>query len=80
MARQNIDPREYGVDLEKDEFTDQMVEEFQVYTRGMLSLDDLLLRPRTSLHFCDMIRQKHGYFDLPDDIILRVIMTRRKNP
>jgi hypothetical protein len=26
------------------------------------------------------VRHKHGYFDLPDDIILRVILQRRKNP
>jgi hypothetical protein len=24
------------------------------------------------------LRQKHGFFDLPDDIILRSIMTARK--
>jgi hypothetical protein len=35
--------------------------------------------PRIGLHFCDEIRGKRGYFDLPDDIILQAII-RRKNP
>ena len=80
MARQNIDPHEYGVDLPKDEFTDRMVAEFNLYTQGRLSVDEMLLRPRSALHFCDSVRQKFGWYDLPDDIILRVIMIRRKNP
>lgn len=80
MARQQVDPREYGVDLDRDEFVERMVEEFNAYTRGLLSFDEMLLRPRTALHFCDSVRQKFGWYDLPDDIILRVIMIRRKNP
>src|SRR5436190_1388439 len=80
MARQHINPKDYGVDSEKDQFTDTMVEDFGEYTRGNLTIDELLLRPRTALHFCDTVRQKHGWYDLPDDIILRVILTRRKNP
>jgi hypothetical protein len=79
MARQTIDPKDYGVNLTKGEFTDLMVGEMAEYTRGTISLDNMLLRPRTALHFCDSVRQRHGFFDLPDDIILRAIMTRRKN-
>jgi len=80
MARQSVDPNDYGIPMNKEEFTDQMVDEFGQYTRGQLSFDEMLLRPRTALHFCDTVRQRHGYYDLPDDIILRVIMTRRKSP
>lgn len=80
MARQNIDPKDYGVPMKKDEFTDLMCDEFNEHTRGTLSVDEMLLRPRLALEFCDHVRRRHGYFDLPDDIILRVIMTRRKNP
>jgi len=80
MARQKVEPRDFGIELGREELADQMVGELQEYTRGTLSIDELLLRPRTALHFCDMVRQRHGYFDLPDDIILRLIMTRRKNP
>lgn len=80
MGRRSFDPHDFGVDLGKETFLDQMVEDFGGYTRGQLTLDELLLRPKTALHFCDTVRQMHGYFDLPDDIILRSIMQRRKNP
>ena len=80
MARQNVNPNDYGVSMDKAEFTDQMVDAFNEYTRGALSFDEMLLRPRTALHFCDTVRQRYSYYDLPDDIILRVVMTRRKNP
>lgn len=80
MARTKIDPRDYGIDMEKDEFLDRMVEYFSDYTRGQISLDELLLRPRSALHFCDGVRERMTNFDLPDDIILRAIIQRRKNP
>lgn len=80
MARQNINPRDYGVELEKDQFTDAVVEDFGNFTRGALSIDELLLRPRAALHFCDTVRQSHSWFDVPDDIILRVLLNRRKAP
>jgi hypothetical protein len=44
------------------------------------SIDELLLHPREAAHFCDDVRRQYGYFDVPDDIILRVILTRGKNP
>lgn len=80
MARQHVKPKDYGVDMSKDDFTDQMVDDFNEYTKGALSVDEMLLRPKTALHFCDHVRQKYSYFDLPDDIVLRVILTRRKSP
>jgi hypothetical protein len=80
MARAQFDPHEFGVNMDREPFIDLMCEEFNAYVRGTLSIDELLLRPRTAINFCDMIRGKHGWHDLPDDIILRVIMRRRKNP
>jgi len=80
MARQQLDPRLYGFDLDRADFIDLLVGDFGDYTKGMLSVDEMLLHPRTALHFCDTVRQRHGCFDMPDDIILRAIMTRRKNP
>jgi hypothetical protein len=77
MARQALNPRDYGVEMDKDQFMDRMVEDFQSFGwQG--SLDELLLRPRTALAFCDEVRRRHGWFDLPDDVMLRAIMTRRK--
>lgn len=80
MGRGNFEPSEYGVDATKEEFIDQMVDDFNTHARGMLTIDEMCLRPRQALYFCDWVRAKHHYYDVPDDIILRVIMNRRKNP
>jgi hypothetical protein len=80
MSRQTFDPHEFGVNMGKSEFVDLMAEEFNAFIRGAMSLDELLLRPRQALAFCDEVRRKHTFFDVPDDIILRSVMQRRKNP
>src|SRR4051812_31028990 len=80
MARQSFKPQDFGIDMDKDAFIDQMCEDFNEYVRGSLSVDEMLLRPRTALHFCDSVRAKHLYHDLPDDIILRSVLGRRKHP
>lgn len=80
MGRSAFNPQEFGVNMEKDEFMDLMVQEFNKAYGHMLSFDELLLRPQWSLKFCDSVRTAHGFLDVPDDIILRSVMTRRKNP
>jgi hypothetical protein len=80
MARGNFQPKDFGVDMTREDFTDQMVDEFGNAFKGELTIDELLLRPRSAINFCDSVRAKFGYYDLPDDIILRVILTRRKKP
>jgi len=80
MARGKFDPADFGVDLSPADFTDQAVEAFGTAYRGTWTIDELLLHPREAAQFCDQFRRKHRYFDVPDDIILRVILHRRKNP
>jgi hypothetical protein len=80
MARGNFDPTDFGIDYSKEDFTDQMVSDFADHFRGQWTIDECLLHPRDAIRFCDEVRHKRHYFDLPDDIILRVILTRRKNP
>ena len=80
MTRGRFNPTEFGVALSKDDFTDQMVDDFAETYRDDWTIDELLLHPREATRFCDDIRRKHSYYDLPDDIILRVILGRRKNP
>ena len=80
MARAKIDPKDYGIDMTIDQFTDQMVEQLSAKYRGQITIDELLLHPREALLFCDQVRQSLGYYLLPDDVILRPIMIRRKNP
>jgi zona occludens toxin (predicted ATPase) len=80
MARTSFSPSDFGVDLDKEAFMDQMVDDLADAYRDALSIDELLLHPREAMHFCDTVRHKHGYYDLPDDIILRAILDRRKHP
>jgi hypothetical protein len=80
MARQIIDPKDYGIDMDKANFVDELASDFGEIYHGQWSVDELLLHPREALNFCDLVRRKHGWFDLPDDIMLRTLMTRRKNP
>lgn len=80
MAREAFNPRDFGVDMDRGPFLDLMVDEFGAVFRGQWSIDEMLLHPRDAMWFCDSVRRKHGFFDLPDDVILRAIMNRRKNP
>jgi hypothetical protein len=80
MARHSFQPSDFGVNMDKDEFIDQMCEDFNDTFRGQTTVDEVLLHPRDALRFCDSVRMKLGYYDLPDDIILRSILQRRKNP
>lgn len=78
MGRPAYTPQDYGIEMERENFDDLMVEELNVQFRGAMTIDELVLRPRQAIKFCDDVRHKHHFFDLPDDIILRAIMIRRK--
>ena len=80
MTRSSFQPAEFGIEMKREEFIDLMVDDFSTIYRGQWTIDELLLHPREAAMFCDDIRRKHGFFDLPDDIILRSILNRRKNP
>lgn len=78
MARGRFDPADFGVNLPKDEFTDRIVNDFSDIYRGAWTINELLLHPTEAANFCNEVRRKHGYFDLPDDIILRVLILSAK--
>lgn len=80
MTRGSFKPQDFGVDMELNDFMDLLVDEFGQFTKGTLSLDELLLRPSMSAAFVNSVRAKHRFFDVPEDIILRSVMRRRKNP
>ena len=77
MRRGDASPLEFGIDLTKDVLADLLIDEFNSTFKG-LSVDEVLLRPKVALFFCDSVRQKHRFFELPDDILLRLILNRRK--
>lgn len=80
MGRGQFDPSEFGVELSRNDLMDLMVEEFNLTYRDTWTIDELLVHPREAVRFCDDVRRKHQFYDLPDDIILRCIINRRKNP
>ena len=80
MARGKFNPMDFGVSMERDAFMDLMVDDFNRAFQDTLTIDELCLRPRSALAFCEEVRTRHGFFDVPDDVILRSIMTRRKRP
>lgn len=80
MARGSFDPKDFGVDMTREAFKDLMVDEFNATYRNGWTIDELTLHPVEALQFCNQVRRKHGFFYAPDDIILRSIENRRKNP
>lgn len=80
MSRGRFDPKDFGIDMDREAFTDCMVDDFNDIYKGYWTIDELLLHPSEAVRFCEDVRRKHGYYDLPEDIILRSILTRRKAP
>jgi hypothetical protein len=80
MGRLTAEPQNFGVMMRREQFTDVLVDEYNEKFRGQLTVDELLLHPRDALRFCDDVRQKHGWYDVPDDIILRSMLHRRRHP
>lgn len=77
MARQTQTFPDFGIPDDPAELTDRLAElMFNLYPA--FTVDELLLRPREAVRFCDAARQQTGYFDLPDDVILRALLNRRK--
>lgn len=44
------------------------------------TIDELLLHPDEAKHYCDIVRREYNVHGLPDDLILRCHLTKRKNP
>lgn len=80
MVRTKLKYAEFGIDEDAESVVEKIVDAFNAYSRGQITIDELLLHPREAVQFCDQVRASFGWFGLPDDMILRPIMTRRKNP
>ena len=80
MSRTKLAFDQFNISDPAEQVVDRLVDQFNDTYRGQLTIDELLLHPREALLFCDAVRSKNGWFSLPDDMILRPILTRRKNP
>lgn len=80
MVRTRMKFDVFGIDMDPDAVIELLIEQFNSYVRGQMTIDELLLHPREALSFCDTVRRSQGWYDLPDHMILRPILTRRKNP
>ena len=79
MARKPLNPEDYGIKMSRKALVDRLVlAYFELYQGGGLTIDELVLRPREALFFCDHVRKTHGFYELPDDVILRILMNHRK--
>ena len=79
MVRGKFNPQDFGVNLSREELAEKIVDEFNGCYRSW-TIDELMLHPREAARFCEDTRRKFTYWDLPDDIILRVILNVRKHP
>lgn len=68
-----------GYEGSVDDFQDQLVELLN-NGYGSYSVDELCLHPQEAIQFCREARRKTGAIGAPDDLILRALMSRRKNP
>lgn len=80
MARHKLEFNQFGITEDTEVVIDHIVDLFNEHTRGQVTIDELLLHPRDAIVFCDRVRSTFGWFGLPDDMVLRPIITRRKNP
>jgi len=79
MARTKLRFEQFGIEGDPDAVIDTLVDMFNDYSKGSITIDELCLHPREALAFCDSVRRSRGWIDLPDHMILRPIMTRRKS-
>lgn len=79
MPRPALNPADYGINLSRADFVDRLVVEFLQQYQGRTTIDELVLRPREALKFCDTVRRNNGWGEqLGDDVILRALMNQRK--
>lgn len=79
VARQSHTLEIYGVDVPAADFVDALVDQLHDMYPAF-SVDELLVRPREAIAFCDAARRRIKNWDVPDDLILRPLLNRRKRP
>lgn len=82
MARSKLEEalKEHGCEVPIVEFQDYLESTYPKHF-PQWSIDEMLLHPSEALTFCDSIRSsRHEFATIPDDLILRSLLARRKNP
>lgn len=69
--------KEYGLDMDPQEFVATIVDLFHALYPGF-NEDRLLVRPREAIRLCDAVRDKVREWDLPDELILQALLNNRK--
>lgn len=82
MARLNL--KKFGINMDAQPFRELLADTMSTQFRAIPNVDELLVRPKFALQYCDYIRTalfEHGEveaIDLPDDVILRTLLGMRK--
>ena len=74
----SFDPRDFGVDLDRDRFVDMVAKDFVTTFGGLWLVNELLLYPAQAQKFCNFVRRTHKVGKIPDDLILRSLVQRTK--
>ena len=77
MARDRFNPQDFGINMSKDDLTDMLLDKLSAMYRGLWTIDELLLHPLDAHRFCDEVRMEHGFYDAPDEVLLRPMINRR---
>lgn len=78
LTRPTMNPADYSISLSRRELVDQLQASFEALYKGAFNIEQLVVQPREALNFCDQVRKEHGYYELPDHVILKSLMNRRK--
>lgn len=80
VARRNKTIEDFDFEITKEAFIDCLNDTFDSMYRDVLpSVDELLVRPTEGLLFCAAIRQRLRCVDIPEDVILRAMLSHRKH-
>jgi hypothetical protein len=77
MKTTRTEPSQFGISLSPVAFDDMVFLKCWPRYLSLGTADELLLRPRVAMRFCDDVRDalvgcgESEAFDLPDDVILR---------
>ena len=77
-GRPALNPSDYGIAMSLRSLKQLLGDLFDAYP-GSSTIDELLVHPLEGIEFCRLVRKSTGYYMLPDHVILKVLVNRRKN-